>query len=125
MLILEEFLTKEIRATDDYKEYETVFIRVVVLMNQSQQVVFAQRMHRTTLRAHRTPTLNVSSPQGKKRKQIGRETSSPQKSIRVTNRKKKQTTTLILPPSDDRETGKWLNQVPLVVLISTGSNWHL
>ncbi|GKB55459.1 hypothetical protein Tco_0906212 [Tanacetum coccineum] len=29
MLILDEFLTKEIRATDDFKEYETVFVIVV------------------------------------------------------------------------------------------------
>ncbi|GKA88651.1 hypothetical protein Tco_0810415, partial [Tanacetum coccineum] len=36
MLILDAFLTKEIRATDDYKEYETVFVNVVVPMNQPQ-----------------------------------------------------------------------------------------
>ncbi|GJS63758.1 hypothetical protein Tco_0678322 [Tanacetum coccineum] len=37
MLIPNAFLTKEIRATDDYKEYETVFVNEVVLMNQPQQ----------------------------------------------------------------------------------------
>nr|GEU36863.1 copia protein [Tanacetum cinerariifolium] len=34
MLIPDAFLTKEIRATDNYKEYETVFVKVVVPMNQ-------------------------------------------------------------------------------------------
>ncbi|GJR94166.1 retrovirus-related pol polyprotein from transposon TNT 1-94 [Tanacetum coccineum] len=38
MLILDEFLTKEIRATNDFKEYETVFMNVDVLMNQPQLV---------------------------------------------------------------------------------------
>ncbi|GKA68418.1 putative reverse transcriptase domain-containing protein, partial [Tanacetum coccineum] len=69
MLISEEFLTEEIRATNDYKEYETVFVNVVVLINQPQPVVFTQGMHRPRPRAHRTPTLTSSSPQGKKRKQ--------------------------------------------------------
>ncbi|GJW91836.1 hypothetical protein Tco_0169389 [Tanacetum coccineum] len=57
------------------KEYETVFVNVVVPMNQ--------------------PEL--------KRKQSARETSSPRKSLKVTIRQKKQSTTLIPPPSDDRE----------------------
>ncbi|GJZ26426.1 retrovirus-related pol polyprotein from transposon TNT 1-94 [Tanacetum coccineum] len=34
MLILDAFLTEEIRATADFKEYETVFMHVDVLMNQ-------------------------------------------------------------------------------------------
>ncbi|GKC48545.1 hypothetical protein Tco_1071290 [Tanacetum coccineum] len=34
MLILDEFLTEEIRVTDDFKEYETVFVGVDVLMNK-------------------------------------------------------------------------------------------
>ncbi|GKG44631.1 hypothetical protein Tco_0486069, partial [Tanacetum coccineum] len=34
MLMPDEFLTKEIRATDDFKEYETVFFGVNVPMNQ-------------------------------------------------------------------------------------------
>ncbi|GJS93131.1 hypothetical protein Tco_0800099 [Tanacetum coccineum] len=62
------FLTEEIRATDDFKEYETVFVGVDVPMNQPQPVVSTQGMHRSTPRAHRTPTL-TASPQGKKRKQ--------------------------------------------------------
>ncbi|GJX65927.1 hypothetical protein Tco_0300270, partial [Tanacetum coccineum] len=36
MLIPDALLTKEIHATDDYKEYETMFINVAVLMNQPQ-----------------------------------------------------------------------------------------
>nr|GEW68260.1 retrovirus-related Pol polyprotein from transposon TNT 1-94 [Tanacetum cinerariifolium] len=82
------FLTEEIRATDDYKEYETVFVNVVVLLNQPQLVVFTQGTHRSTPRPHRTPTLTTASPQGKKRKQSARETSSPQKSLKVTIKQK-------------------------------------
>ncbi|GJU18586.1 hypothetical protein Tco_1146552 [Tanacetum coccineum] len=58
MLISDAFLTKEIRTTDDYKEYETVFVNVAVPMNQLQP--------------------------GKKRKQSAREKSSPQTSLKVT-----------------------------------------
>ncbi|GJY43065.1 hypothetical protein Tco_0431278 [Tanacetum coccineum] len=69
MLISDAFLTEEIRVIDDYKEYETVFVNIVVLMNQPQPVVSTQGTHRTTPRAHRTPTLTAASPRGKKRKQ--------------------------------------------------------
>ncbi|GJW16643.1 hypothetical protein Tco_0024079 [Tanacetum coccineum] len=75
MRIPDAFLTSEIRATDDYKEYETVFVRVDVPINQPQPVVSTQGTHRNTPRAHRTPTLTASSPQGKKRNQQARETS--------------------------------------------------
>ncbi|GJQ92328.1 hypothetical protein Tco_0003467 [Tanacetum coccineum] len=51
-----------IRATDDYKKYRMVFVKVVVPMNQPQPVVSTQGTHRTTPRAHRTPTLTVASP---------------------------------------------------------------
>ncbi|GJS57566.1 retrovirus-related pol polyprotein from transposon TNT 1-94 [Tanacetum coccineum] len=44
--------------------------------------------HRTTPRAYRTPTLTIASPQGKKRKQNARDTSSPQKSLKVTIKQK-------------------------------------
>ncbi|GJX66016.1 hypothetical protein Tco_0300359 [Tanacetum coccineum] len=37
------FLTEEIRATNDYKEYETVFVNVVVPMNQPQMVVNGEK----------------------------------------------------------------------------------
>nr|GEY68022.1 hypothetical protein [Tanacetum cinerariifolium] len=69
MLILDEFLTAEIRATDDYKEYETVFVNVAVPMNQPQS--------------------------GKKMKQSDEETSSPRESLKVTIKKKKHNTTLL------------------------------
>ncbi|GJY16240.1 hypothetical protein Tco_0386662 [Tanacetum coccineum] len=76
MLIPDAFLTDEIRATNDYKEYETVYVKV--------------------------PTLTAASPQGKKRKQSAGETCSPRKSLKVTI-KQKPNTTSIPPPSDDRE----------------------
>ncbi|GJZ84650.1 retrovirus-related pol polyprotein from transposon TNT 1-94 [Tanacetum coccineum] len=81
-------LTDEIGATDDYKEYETVYVGVKVPMNQPQPVVSTQGTYRTTPRAHRTPTLTAVSPRGKKRKQSARETSSPRKSLKVTIKQK-------------------------------------
>nr|GEV62190.1 hypothetical protein [Tanacetum cinerariifolium] len=68
MLILGEFLTEDIHATDDFKEYETVFMNVDVLINQPQPVVSTQGTHRSTPSAHMIPTL-TASPQGRKRKQ--------------------------------------------------------
>ncbi|GKE07029.1 hypothetical protein Tco_1399047 [Tanacetum coccineum] len=62
MLIPDAFLTGEIHATDDFKEYETG----------------------STPRSHRIPTLTTFSPQGKKRKQSVGESSSPQKSLKIT-----------------------------------------
>nr|GEY75188.1 hypothetical protein [Tanacetum cinerariifolium] len=88
MLIPNEFLTKEIRATNDYKEYETIFVNVVVQMNQPQLIVSTQGMYRSTPRAHMTSTLTSASPQGKKRKQSVGESSSPQKSLKITIRQK-------------------------------------
>nr|GEU29941.1 hypothetical protein [Tanacetum cinerariifolium] len=46
MLIPDAFLTKEIRAADDFKEYAMVFMNVDVLMNQPHLVVSTQGMHR-------------------------------------------------------------------------------
>ncbi|GJS47302.1 hypothetical protein Tco_0597423 [Tanacetum coccineum] len=45
MLIPDTFLTEEIRATNDYKEYEMVFVNVVLPMNQPQpkQVVKGEK----------------------------------------------------------------------------------
>ncbi|GKE57717.1 hypothetical protein Tco_1496902, partial [Tanacetum coccineum] len=62
MLIPNAFLTKEIHAIDDFKE--------------------------STPRAHRTLTL-TASPQRKKRKHTTRESSSPQKSLKITIRQQK------------------------------------
>ncbi|GJR31051.1 hypothetical protein Tco_1107283 [Tanacetum coccineum] len=71
------FLNAKIHATDNYKEYETVFVKVDVPMNQPQP--------------------------GKRRKPGAGETSSPRKLLKVTIRQKKQSTPSIPPPSDDRE----------------------
>ncbi|GJY27107.1 hypothetical protein Tco_0401833 [Tanacetum coccineum] len=78
MMIPDALLTNEIRATDDYKEFETVFVALEVPMIQPQPV----------------------------RKQSAGETSSPRKSLKVTIKQKKHSTTLIPPPSDDRERDK-------------------
>nr|GEX57379.1 retrovirus-related Pol polyprotein from transposon TNT 1-94 [Tanacetum cinerariifolium] len=88
MLILDAFLTEEIHAANDFKEYETMFMHVDVPMNQLQPVFSTQGMHRSTPRADRIPTL-TTSPQGKKRKQSAEESSSPQKSLRITIRQQK------------------------------------
>ncbi|GKB61309.1 hypothetical protein Tco_0917495 [Tanacetum coccineum] len=60
MLILDAFLTEEVRSFDDFKEYKTVFVNVDVLMNQPQLVVSTQGIH-----------------------------SSPQKSLKITTRQQK------------------------------------
>ncbi|GJW64478.1 retrovirus-related pol polyprotein from transposon TNT 1-94 [Tanacetum coccineum] len=88
MLIPDTFLTNKICATDDYKEYETVFFNVAVPMNQPQPVVSTQGMHKSTPIAHMTPTLITASTQGKKRKQSAGEASSPQKSLKITIKQK-------------------------------------
>ncbi|GJR55893.1 hypothetical protein Tco_1406414 [Tanacetum coccineum] len=53
MLILNAFLTEEIRATDDFKECEMVFMKggIDVPMNQPQPVVSTQGTNRNTPRA--------------------------------------------------------------------------
>ncbi|GKE93823.1 hypothetical protein Tco_1574918, partial [Tanacetum coccineum] len=43
-------------------EYETVFMNAVVPMNQPQAVFSTQGMPRSTLRAHKTPTISIASP---------------------------------------------------------------
>ncbi|GKB38902.1 hypothetical protein Tco_0883844, partial [Tanacetum coccineum] len=82
MLILDAFLTAEIRETNDFKEYETVFMKVDVTMNQPQPVVSTQGTHRITPSAHSSPTVSTSPSTTKKRKQIAGESSSPQKSLK-------------------------------------------
>ncbi|GJR34909.1 hypothetical protein Tco_1210593 [Tanacetum coccineum] len=54
---------------DDVPLYETVFMRVHVLMNQPQPVFSTQETHRPPPKAVRSPTVSVASPQGKKTKQ--------------------------------------------------------
>ncbi|GKG28469.1 hypothetical protein Tco_0406796, partial [Tanacetum coccineum] len=81
MLIPDAFLTEKIRATNDFKEYETVFMKVDVYvpMNQPKQIVSTQEMNRNTHRALRSPTVSTSLQERNKRKQIARESSSPRK----------------------------------------------
>ncbi|GJT02019.1 hypothetical protein Tco_0823188 [Tanacetum coccineum] len=88
MLILDAFLTAEIRETNDFKEYETVFMKVDVPMNQPQPVVSTQGTHRITPSAHRSPTVSASPLESKKRKQIAGESSSPRKSLKITIKQK-------------------------------------
>ncbi|GJU95092.1 hypothetical protein Tco_1319848 [Tanacetum coccineum] len=59
MLIPNEFMTEEIRATYDFKEYETMFMHVDVPINQSQPVISTKGTHTSTPRAHRTRTLTA------------------------------------------------------------------
>ncbi|GJX43603.1 hypothetical protein Tco_0260279 [Tanacetum coccineum] len=73
MLIPDAFLTAEIRETDDFMEYETVFIK--------------------------SPIVSSSPLEKKKRKQTAGVSSSPRKIIK----QKKQSTPSIPPPGDDRE----------------------
>nr|GEY46480.1 retrovirus-related Pol polyprotein from transposon TNT 1-94 [Tanacetum cinerariifolium] len=75
MLILDKFITNDIRAT---KEYMKVFVGVYVPTIQPQPVVSTQGTHMTTPSALR-------------------------KSLKVTIKQKKPSTTSILPPSDARE----------------------
>nr|GEU62343.1 uncharacterized mitochondrial protein AtMg00810-like [Tanacetum cinerariifolium] len=57
-----EFLVHkiEIWETNDFKEYETVFTKVDVPMNQSQPVVSTHRTHKITSRAPRLPTVSAN-----------------------------------------------------------------
>ncbi|GJR32109.1 hypothetical protein Tco_1108341 [Tanacetum coccineum] len=58
MTIPDEFLTDEIHATDDYKEYEMVFVRVDVPMNQLQS---GKKRKAHNLRSERLFTLEVKT----------------------------------------------------------------
>ncbi|GJU18552.1 hypothetical protein Tco_1146518 [Tanacetum coccineum] len=99
MLIPDALLTVEIRETGDFKEYETVFMKVSVPMNQPQSVVSTRGTNRNTPRAPRTPTVSASPQETKKRKQTAGESSSR----RITIKRKKQSTPSIPPPGDDQE----------------------
>ncbi|GJW94890.1 hypothetical protein Tco_0174562, partial [Tanacetum coccineum] len=75
--------------TDEFKEYETVFMKVTIPINQLQPVVSTQGMNRNTPRAHRSPTVFANPPKTKKRKQTAKESSSPRKSLKITIKQKK------------------------------------
>ncbi|GJU22377.1 hypothetical protein Tco_1155719 [Tanacetum coccineum] len=99
MLLPVAFLTAKVRETDKFKEYETVFMKVAVLINQPQPVVSTQGTNRNTPRAHRSPTISANPLEMKKRKQTAGESSSPRRILK----KKKQPTPSIPPPRDDKE----------------------
>nr|GEZ42083.1 hypothetical protein [Tanacetum cinerariifolium] len=65
MLISNEFLTEEICATDDFKEYETVFMNVDVSINQSQLVVSTQGTHRLKPRSQKDNPEHVDDDDDK------------------------------------------------------------
>ncbi|GKB63908.1 hypothetical protein Tco_0920094 [Tanacetum coccineum] len=88
MLIPDAFLIAEIRETDDFKEYETVFMKVAVPMNQPQPVVSYQGTNRNTPRAHRSPIISAGPLETKKRKQTAGESSLPRKSLKITIKQK-------------------------------------
>ncbi|GJR16570.1 retrovirus-related pol polyprotein from transposon TNT 1-94 [Tanacetum coccineum] len=69
MLIPDAFLTKEICATNDYKEYETVFVNVVVPMNQLQPVVSTQGMHSSPQKSLKVTIKQKQVVEGKKDKE--------------------------------------------------------
>ncbi|GJW31853.1 hypothetical protein Tco_0051885 [Tanacetum coccineum] len=63
MLIPDAFLTEEIRTTDDYKEYETVFVNVGKKRKQSARETSSPReSHKITLRKKKQNTTLIPSP---------------------------------------------------------------
>ncbi|GJT87189.1 hypothetical protein Tco_1068906 [Tanacetum coccineum] len=97
MLILGEFLTNDIRATPEYKEYEKEFVMVDVPTIQPKPVKSTQGTIMTP-----TPTAKVVKKTCKGKDAAG-ESSTLRKSLKVTTKQKKLSTTPIPPPSDDRE----------------------
>nr|GEW05978.1 putative reverse transcriptase domain-containing protein [Tanacetum cinerariifolium] len=69
MLISDAFIIDEIRANKEYKEYEQVFVGVDIPTIQPQLVISTNGMHRTTLSAHRSPTLTTDIALKKKKKE--------------------------------------------------------
>ncbi|GKB43393.1 hypothetical protein Tco_0888335 [Tanacetum coccineum] len=102
MLIMDEFLTDDIRATQEYKDYAKEFVGVDVPTIQPQPVESTKGMNRTP-RATRTPNPKDFVQKKCKSKQVVVETSSPRKFLKLTIKQKKPSTTPIPPPNDDRE----------------------
>nr|GEW80425.1 hypothetical protein [Tanacetum cinerariifolium] len=106
MLIPNELFTDEIRAIEEYKEYEKVFVSVGVPTIQPQPVKSTQRTIRIPS-THRTPThttiIDDVVQKKRKRKQIVGETSSPKPSLKIRVKQFKSSDTPIPPSSDDRE----------------------
>ncbi|GKB64026.1 hypothetical protein Tco_0920212 [Tanacetum coccineum] len=102
-MLIHEFITDDICATEEYKEYEKVFVRVDVPTIQPQPVEYTQGTNRTP-RATRTPTLTADAAQKKRKsKEVTGESSTPRKSLKVTIKQKKLISTSIPLPSADRE----------------------
>ncbi|GKB71519.1 hypothetical protein Tco_0932931, partial [Tanacetum coccineum] len=99
MLIPDAFLTSKIWETNDFKEYETVFMKVAVPMNQLQPVISTQGTNRNTPRDHRSPTIFANPLEMKKRKQTAKESSSPRKSLKITIKQKQ----IVEKDDDDSE----------------------
>nr|GFD27059.1 hypothetical protein [Tanacetum cinerariifolium] len=112
ILISDAFLTEEIRATYDFKEYETVFMNVVILMNQPQLVVSTQGTHRSTPRAYKTPTF-IAIPQKKKEEVRCWRIQFTKKVTQITIKKEKQRTPSIPPPRNDKESDEIFEDTPL------------
>nr|GFB35302.1 hypothetical protein [Tanacetum cinerariifolium] len=99
IVIPDVFLMVEIKETNNFKEYETVFIKVAVLINQPQSVFSTQGTNMNIPRAHRSPIVSATPLETKKRKQTAGESSSPRRIIK----KKRPPTPSIPSPGDDRE----------------------
>nr|GEV32387.1 hypothetical protein [Tanacetum cinerariifolium] len=112
ILISDAFLTEEIRATYDFKEYETVFINVVILMNQPQPVVSTQGTHRSTPRAYKTPNF-IAIPQEKEEEVGCWRIQFTKKITQITIKKEKQCTPSIPPPKNDKERDEIFEDTPL------------
>ncbi|GJW58111.1 hypothetical protein Tco_0104842 [Tanacetum coccineum] len=92
MLIPDVFLTDDICATSEYKEYEMVFVEVDVPTIHLQLVESTQGTNRTPS-THKTPTPIVVVDdviQKKKRKQVAGETSSPGNLLKSPSSKRNQ-----------------------------------
>ncbi|GKD03906.1 hypothetical protein Tco_1178880, partial [Tanacetum coccineum] len=62
MLILDTLLTAEVRETDDFKEYETVFMKVAVPMNQLQPTAGESSSRRITIKRKKQSTPSIPPP---------------------------------------------------------------
>ncbi|GJS56890.1 putative RNA-directed DNA polymerase [Tanacetum coccineum] len=69
MMIPDAFLTEEIRATDDDNEFETVFVNVVVPINQPQLVVSTQGTHSSSQKSLKITIRQKQVSKGEKDEQ--------------------------------------------------------
>ncbi|GJW86975.1 hypothetical protein Tco_0162315 [Tanacetum coccineum] len=104
MLILDKFITDNIHATEEYKEYEKAFVGVDVSTIQPQLVESTQGKIRTPS-AHRTPTPTTIAgdvvKNKRNRKQTAGEASSPKPSLKIHVKKLKLSVDLGFQDDDD------------------------